>query len=197
MVQVEILQLRQPVQRHRGVEYFVGSLKFVAEHRIASIAAIATMPAFNAKPGTPPASRRPSVTTLRAVRATAHASPARPPLFAIAIASSGTTSSASTGRAPCAAQPSVAAASGGTAISASHVSPSATAGSSAIAATTTAIESGKNNDHARPPKRASDAGIPARGIATIVACVPTSTEFASTNCPDKARQPWRSPLSRG
>ena len=123
------------------------------------------------------------MTQLSAVRAAAHASPARP-ASSTATANSGTTSSAYGARAPRPAHPSAAAASGGTATRASHVKPSAVAGSAAIAATTTAIESGSTSDQPVPARRASRFGIPRPGSATSAAWVAISTELAITNCVD-------------
>ena len=52
--------------------------------------AIATIPAFSQSPGTPPASRRPTVTALSAVSTAAAASPASVPVCVHARTSSAT-----------------------------------------------------------------------------------------------------------
>ena len=90
VVQVEVLQLRGALDRDRGVEHRVRGLQLVAEDEDrVDRSPSRRSPAFSQMPGTPPASRRPTVAALRAVSSAAAASPASVPVCTHANTNSG------------------------------------------------------------------------------------------------------------
>src|SRR5215218_2522437 len=146
----------------------------------ASIAAIATTPAFRNRSGAPPESSLPAVTHDPTISSSLDTRPDGSSGAARAAARSGTTARTSQGRAPCAAQPSASAHPSGTSTRAIQVRTAALAEETPIAAMVSTSDRGATSDQPRPCSRSRNPGIPTEGSATQSACARSSTSLSES-----------------